>query len=72
VVSPNLPASFTLFAAYWDLATSVLAMLALLTVKIRPLFRLFAVAFNILGIVDLILDYYQAVNVASRKPNRRS
>ena len=34
----NLPASFVTFAAYWDLATGVLAILALLTVRIRPLF----------------------------------
>jgi len=63
VVSPNLPASFAVFAAYWDFATGVLAMLALLTVRIRPLFWLFVVAFNIVGFVDLILDYYHAVQV---------
>jgi nicotinamide riboside transporter PnuC len=56
----NLPASFGPFAAYWDLATGVLAMLALLTVRIRPVFWLFVVAFNVVGIVDLILDYYHA------------
>ena len=59
----NLPASFTTFAAYWDLATGVLAMLALLTVRIRPLFWLFVVAFNLVGVIDLILDYYHAVRV---------
>ena len=59
----NLPASFTTFAAYWDLATGVLAMLALLTVRIRPLFWLFVVAFNLVGAIDLILDYYHAVRV---------
>src|SRR6266480_1591280 len=64
VVGPNLPAAgFATFAAYWDLATGVLAMLALLTVRIRPLFWLFVVAFNLVGIVDLILDYYHAVRV---------
>ena len=31
VVGPNLPRSFAAFAAYWDLATGVLAMLALVT-----------------------------------------
>ena len=61
VVGPNLPASFATFAAYWDLATGVLAMLALLTVRIRPVFWLFVVAFNLVGVVDLILDYYHAV-----------
>src|SRR6266404_122818 len=63
VVGPNLPAGFAVFAAYWDLATGVLAMLALLTVRIRPLFWLFVVAFNLVGIVDLILDYYHAIQV---------
>src|SRR6266516_756569 len=63
VVGPNLPASFATFAAYGDLATGVLAMLALLTVRIRPLFWLFVVAFNIVGIADIILDYYHATQV---------
>ena len=63
VVGPNLPASFATFAAYWDLATGVLAMLALLTVGIRPLFWLFVVAFNLVGVIDLLLDYYHAVQV---------
>jgi hypothetical protein len=64
VVGPNLPAAgFATFAAYWDLATGVLAMLALLTVRIRPLFWLFVAAFNLVGVVDLILDYYHAVRV---------
>jgi hypothetical protein len=63
VVSPDLPASFAAFAAYWDFATGVLAMLALATVRIRPLFWLFVAAFNIVGFVDIILDYYHAVQV---------
>jgi hypothetical protein len=63
VVGSNLPAGFAPFAAYWDLATGVLAMLALLTVRIRPLFWLFVAAFNLVGIVDLILDYYHATRL---------
>jgi hypothetical protein len=64
VIGPNLPAAgFAAFAAYWDLATGVLAMLALVAVRIRPLFWLFVVAFNLVGIVDLILDYYHAIQV---------
>jgi hypothetical protein len=63
VVSPDLPASFASFAAYWDFATGVLAMLALLTVRIRPLFWLLVAAFNLVGFVDLILDYYHAVQI---------
>jgi hypothetical protein len=60
VIGHNLPAGFGPFAAYWDLATGVLAILALLTVRIRPLFWLFVVAFNLVGVVDLIGDYYHA------------
>jgi hypothetical protein len=63
VVGPNLPADFAVFAAYWDLATGVLAILALLTVRIRPVFWLFVVGFNLVGTADLILDYYHAVHV---------
>ena len=63
VVGPNLPAVFATFAAYWDFATGVLAILALLTVRIRPIFWLFVVAFNLVGMVDLIFDYYHAVQV---------
>src|SRR5258708_22055101 len=59
----NLPASFATFAAYWDLATGVLAILALLTVRRRPLFWLFVLAFNLVGGIDLILDYYHAAQV---------
>jgi hypothetical protein len=29
----------------------------------RPLFWLFVVAFNLVGVVDLIIDYYHAVHV---------
>src|SRR6267154_5874436 len=63
VIGPNLPAGFAAFAAYWDLATGVLAMLALLTVRIRPLFWLFVVAFNLVGAADLIGDYYHAIQL---------
>ncbi len=63
VVSPNLPASFAMFAAYWDFVAGMLAMLALLMVRIRPLFWLFVIAFNLVGFVDVILDYYHAVQV---------
>jgi phosphoglycerol transferase MdoB-like AlkP superfamily enzyme len=61
VVGPNIPAGFATFAAYGDFATGVLAILALLTVRIRPLFSLFVVAFNLVGTVDLLAAYYHAV-----------
>jgi hypothetical protein len=62
VVGTHLPASFATFAAYGDLVTGVLAMLALLSAKIRPLFWTFAIAFNIVGVADILIDYYHAVN----------
>src|SRR6266702_8094090 len=58
VVSPNLPAGFAVFAAWGDFATGLLAMLALAAVRIRPLFWLFVVAFNVVGTVDILVDYY--------------
>ncbi|MBY5643696.1 hypothetical protein [Rhizobium leguminosarum] len=61
VVGPNLPASFATFAAYGDLAAGLLAMLALLTVRIRQVFWLLVVGFNLVGMGDLILDYYHAI-----------
>ena len=56
----NLPAGFATFAAYGDFATGVLAMLALLAVRIRPLFWPLVVVFNVVGVVDLIVDYTNA------------
>ncbi len=61
VVGADLPASFATFAAYGDFATSVLALLALVTVRIRPAFWLFVVAFNVVGAVDILVDYYHAI-----------
>ena len=61
VVGPDLPASFATPAAYGDLATSVLALLALLVARRRPLFWLFVAAFNVAGIVDLVMNYAHAI-----------
>jgi hypothetical protein len=63
VVGANLPASFATFAAYGDFATGLLAMLALLTIRIRPLFWLFVTGFNVVGAVDIIVDYYHGNQV---------
>jgi hypothetical protein len=63
VVGADLPAGFTTFAAYGDFATGVLAMLALLTFRIRPVFWLFVVAFNVMGALDIIVDYYHGIQV---------
>jgi hypothetical protein len=63
VVGTSLPASFAQFAAYGDLLTGLLAMLALLTVRVRPLFWFFVVAFNLVGAADLLVDYYHAIRI---------
>ena len=57
----NLPAGFAAGAAYGDFATGVLAMLALATARIRPLFWTFIVAFNLVGLADILNDYYHAI-----------
>jgi hypothetical protein len=59
----HLPAGFATVAAYGDFATGLLAMLALLTVRMRPLFWLFVVAFNLAGVADLVADYYDAIRL---------
>lgn len=60
VVSPELPQSFATVAAYGDFATGVLALLALALIRTRPLFLGLVVAYNIVGIGDLLIDYYDA------------
>jgi hypothetical protein len=60
VIGPNLPAEFAIFAAYGDFATGLLAILALLTVSIRPFFLGAVIAFNLVGVADLVGDYYHA------------
>jgi hypothetical protein len=61
VIGPSLPASFATFAAYGDFLTGILAILALLTAKIRPLFWSFIVAFNLAGTADILIDYIHAI-----------
>jgi hypothetical protein len=63
VIGPNLPAGFADFAAYCDFATGILAILTLLSVRMRPLFTLFVVGFNVVGAVDIIVDYYHGIQV---------
>jgi hypothetical protein len=58
VVGSSLPAGWATFAAYGDFATGVLAMLALLTLRVRSLFWLFVVAYNLVGAADILADYY--------------
>jgi hypothetical protein len=63
VVGNHLPAGFPAFAAYGDFATGVLAVLALLTIRIRPVFWPLVVAFNVVGAVDIIVDYYHGITL---------
>jgi hypothetical protein len=63
VVGHNLPVGFAPFAAYGDLATGLLAILALLAIRIGPLFWTLVVGFNLVGIVDLFVDYYHGVTL---------
>jgi len=62
VVGTGLPVHFTSFAAYGDLATGVLALLALLAFRARAVFLPLVVAFNVVGTVDLLVDYVHAVH----------
>jgi hypothetical protein len=62
-VGPSLPQSFATPAAYGDLATALLAILALLTVRARFLFWPLVWLFNLVGLADLIIDTARAVSV---------
>src|SRR5579875_2249095 len=62
-VGPNLPLGFATQVAYGDLATALLAILALLTVRVRSLFWPLVWAFNLVGLVDLVAATARAVSV---------
>jgi hypothetical protein len=61
VVSPEIPHDFATVAAYGDFTTGVLALLALALIRTRPLFWALVVAYNVVGIGDLLIDYYDAI-----------
>lgn len=58
VVSPELPAAFARPAAYGDLTTAVLALLALATLN-SGIGIVLVWAFNCVGTVDLLYAFYQ-------------
>ena len=62
-VGPNLPQAFATPVAYGDLATALLAILALLTVRVRSLFWPLVWALNLVGLVDLVNATARAVSV---------
>jgi len=61
VVGAAIPHAFAAPAAYGDFATGVLAMAAMMTIRIRPLFWLLVVAFNLVGFLDILNAYYHGV-----------
>jgi hypothetical protein len=63
VVGANLPAGFSTFSAYGDLATGLLAMMAVFTFRMRPVFWLFTAAFNLVGAADILIDYYHGTQL---------
>jgi hypothetical protein len=58
VVSPQLPLAFARPAAYGDLSTAVLALLAMATLRNR-LGTILVWTFNLLGTADLLYAFYQ-------------
>jgi len=58
VVSPDLPLAFARPAAYGDLATAVLALLALAMLRSR-LGTVLVWTFNLVGTIDLLNAFYQ-------------
>jgi hypothetical protein len=64
VVGHNLPLGFAPFAAYGDFVTGLLAIMALLAIRIRPLFWPLVVGFNLVGAIDILVDYYHGVKLA--------
>jgi hypothetical protein len=57
----NVPSGFTAPAAFGDLATSILAIFAFVFFRIRPLFYGLAIAFNLVGASDLVMNTVNAV-----------
>jgi hypothetical protein len=64
VTGHNLPSGFAPFAAYGDFATGVLAMLAVFAVRFAPVFWPLIVGFNIVGAIDILVDYYHGIRLS--------
>lgn len=58
-----IPSNFAVPAAWGDLAAGVLAMIALIAFRRRPLFWFFFASFNLVGVADLLMNYVHAVRV---------
>jgi len=59
----TLPSTFAKVAAWGDFATGILAMVALMAIRLPRLFWFFVVAFNVVGVADLLVDYYNATRL---------
>jgi hypothetical protein len=62
-VGPSLPQGFAAPAAYGDFAAGLLAILALLTFRVRFFFWPLVWAFNLVGLADLVIDTVNAVRL---------
>jgi hypothetical protein len=63
IVGAGVPAGFAGPAAWGDFAAALLAMIALLAFNVRPVFWVFAAAFNLVGAADLAMAYYHAIHL---------
>jgi hypothetical protein len=62
-VGSDLSPAFAVPAAYGDLAASLLAISALVAFRIRLLYWPLVVAFNVVGLGDLLIDFWNAVQI---------
>jgi hypothetical protein len=62
-VGPHLPEGFAAPAAFGDFAAGVLAILALMTVRVRAVFWPLVWAFNLVGLADLVADTLAAARL---------
>jgi hypothetical protein len=62
-VGSELPEAFAAPAAYGDFATALLAILALLTARVRGVFWPLVWAFNVVGAADLVMDTANAIRL---------
>lgn len=62
-VGPELPGAFAAPAAYGDLVTALLAILVLLTARVRVLFWPLVWVFNVVGAADLVMAIIRAIRV---------
>ena len=63
VVSPELPVKFAQSIAYGDLASAILALLALATLETRAA-PVATWVFNIFGTADLLFGFYQGARIS--------